>query len=86
MRRIQREKRYLYIKYKAIDRANLQHETSDHHALENSPFRHNDVYAGEWSHEQMYAFIEDFEKTKRKRRVIRKSFDIIPTIDDVLIN
>lgn len=82
VRRIQKEKRYLFIKYKAIDNANIQQETSDHQNSDSSP-RHHDIYSGEWSHEQMYAFIEDFETTKRKKRTVRKSQDKINTIDDV---
>jgi DNA-directed RNA polymerase specialized sigma24 family protein len=83
VRRIKKEKRHMYICYKAIDHANIQQETSGRQSHDQVN-RHHDVYSGEWSHEQMYAFIEDFEKNKRRKRVARKiKMGLAPTNDGV---
>jgi len=84
VRRIQKEKRFLYTKYKVIEHANLNQETTD--KQEHDAPRRNDVYSGEWSQEQMYDFMEDFENFKRKKRIRRKAnaelLESVPTIDN----
>lgn len=69
IRRIQKEKKYLYTKYAAIERANLLDETSEvQEADKNSGSRYNsDIQYGEWSQEQMETFMNEFEETKRRK-------------------
>lgn len=68
LRRIQKEKRYLYTKYKATENANIFGETSD--VQENDIMNHYDdgVKHSEWSQEYMSTFITDFEENKRRKR------------------
>ena len=66
LRRIQKEKKFLYTKHAARQFAqitggmtnNQEHDT-EHRA---------DIQYGEWSQEQMLRFMEEFEEHKRKRR------------------
>lgn len=86
VRRIQKEKRFLYTKYKVIEHVNLNQETTDKQEHDGWPARRNDVYSGEWSQEQMCDFMEDFENFKRKKRIRRKANDelleSVSTIDN----
>jgi len=70
IRRIQKEKKYLYTKYAAIEKANLLDETSSLHASEKGTgVRYNsDIQYGEWSQEQMEQFMADFEESRKKKR------------------
>jgi hypothetical protein len=72
IRRIQKEKKYLYTKFAATEMANLNDMTSA--TQESDDNRYNDgIKHGEWTAEQMERFMEDFEnkmkikKTKSKR-------------------
>ncbi len=73
LRRIQKEKKYLYTKYKASENTNLFGETSDKHSYDqvigsgyNDKIKYN-----EWSEEYMNDFIENFEEHKRKKKKIK---------------
>lgn len=68
LRRIQKEKRYLYTKYKATENANIFGETSD--VQENDIMSHYDdgVKHSEWSQEYMSDFITNFEENKRRKK------------------
>ena len=70
IRRIQKEKKYLYTKYAAIEKANFLDETSALHDSEkNSGVKYNsDIQYGEWSQEQMEQFMADFEESRKKKR------------------
>lgn len=70
IRRIQKEKKYLYTKYAAIEKANFLDETSALHGSErNSGVKYNtDIQYGEWSQEQMEQFMADFEESRKKKR------------------
>ena len=70
VRRIQKEKKYLYTKYAAIERANLTDATAELHESEkNTGVRYsNDIQYGEWSQEQMENFMSDFEQSRRRKR------------------
>jgi len=70
VRRIQKEKRYQYTKYKMIERANLMEETVDRQDGDTeSRGRHSqEVSQSEWTKEQMYTFMNEFESFKRKKR------------------
>lgn len=68
IRRIQKEKKYLYTKYAAINRANIEHETSDlQHQDKDIQYRDSIQY-GEWSQEQMHEFMAEFEKKNKKKK------------------
>ena len=68
LRRIEKEKKYLYTKYKATEHVNtfgLGTSTQDH----DSGTNFNDgVKYGEWTEEHIAEFIENFEENKRKKR------------------
>ena len=70
IRRIQKEKKYLYTKYAAIERANLINETAELHESEKGTnVRYDaDVQYGEWSQEQMEQFMSDFEESRHRKR------------------
>ena len=72
VRRIQKEKEYLYTKLAMTRRANLTRMTSAHQADDES--REITIDSGEWTEQHMSEFMEDFE-TKRgikKTRTRRK--------------
>lgn len=79
IRRIQKEKKYLYTKYAAIERANLMDETSEvQDADKRSGSRFNDdVSYGEWSQEQMERFMTSFDESRKNRRKRKKAVDKI---------
>lgn len=79
IRRIQKEKKYLYTKYAAIERANLMDETSEvQEADKRSGSRFNDdVSYGEWSQEQMERFMTSFDESRKNRRKRKKAVDKI---------
>jgi hypothetical protein len=68
LRRIQKEKKYLYTKYKATENANLLGETADRQEQDIGKDYNDGIKQGEWSEEYMSNFIENFEETKRKKR------------------
>jgi DNA-directed RNA polymerase specialized sigma24 family protein len=76
LRRIQKEKRYLYTKYKATENANIFGGTSD--VQENDIMSHYDdgIKHNEWSQEYMSDFIENFEANKRRKKKTTR-----PTLD-----
>lgn len=70
VRRIQKEKKYLYTKYVATSIAEITNMTTGRQEADDSVHK-NDLQYGEWTQEQMLRFMEDFERTKRrKKRVI----------------
>ena len=77
IRRIQKEKKYLYTKYAAIERANLMDETSDvQESDKRSGSRFNDdVSYGEWSQEQMDRFMTSFDESRKNRKKRKKAVD-----------
>lgn len=77
IRRIQKEKKYLYTKYAAIERANLLDETSE---MQDSDKRsgarfNDDVSYGEWSQEQMEKFMNAFDESRKSRKKKKKTID-----------
>jgi hypothetical protein len=77
IRRIQKEKKYLYTKYAAIERANLMDETSevqDHDKRAGTRFN-DDISYGEWSQEQMEKFMTSFDESMKKRKKRKKAVD-----------
>jgi len=67
IRRIQKEKKYLYTKHTMTQMAELNNQTNDTQAHDSTVYKINLQY-GEWSQGQMLAFMEEFEQNKRKRR------------------
>ncbi len=77
IRRIQKEKKYLYTKYAAIERANLMDETSEvqeHDKRAGTRFN-DEVSYGEWSQEQMERFMTSFDESMKKRKKKKKAVD-----------
>jgi hypothetical protein len=77
LRRIQKEKKYLYTKYAAIEKANVFDETSE---MQDSDRRSgvrfsDDVQYGEWSQEQMERFMTNFDESRKNRKKKRKAID-----------
>ena len=68
LRRIQKEKKYLYTKYKATEDANIFGETSDRQGHDTGQNYNDSVKYGEWTEEYMAEFIENFEENKRKKK------------------
>lgn len=67
IRRIQKEKKYLYTKFVAIEDANLNDMTSATQSSDNNRYA-DEIKYGEWSSEQMGKFMSDFQD-KLKLRV-----------------
>jgi len=67
IRRIQKEKKYLYTKYAAIENANLNDMTSAKQSSDTNTYNDNVKY-GEWSNEQMNTFMSEFEKKMNVRK------------------
>lgn len=74
IRRIQKEKKYLYTKYAAIRNANIQHETAELQDHDSGMNYKDGIQYGEWSNEQMESFMSEFEKKKNiKKKKTAKS-------------
>lgn len=85
LRRIQKEKKYLYTKYAAIERANLLDETSEMQETDKragSRFN-DDVSYGEWSQEQMERFMASFDENRRHKKKKRKKA-VDNTVDNII--
>lgn len=67
IRRIQKEKKYLYTKHVATQIAEITNMTSDSQDHDTGKYKGDNGH-GEWSQEQMQRFMEEFETSKRKRR------------------
>jgi len=68
LRRIQKEKKHLYTKYKLADEiniTNMNYDTQDH---DGGTDYVNKSKADEWSRDHIDVFIENFEETKRRKR------------------
>ena len=72
LRRIQKEKKYLYTKYAAIGRANITHETSQLQDHDRGRNYNDQIQYGEWSQEQMDTFMSDFEKKIISKKKIKQ--------------
>lgn len=72
LRRIQKEKKYLYTKFKASEHINVFQQTSDRQEHDKNIDFSDDIKYNEWTQEYMSEFIENFEEHKRrkKKRVI----------------
>ena len=68
LRRIQKEKKYLYTKFKASENANVFDETADVQAHDQGVDFNDEIKYNEWTQEYMADFIENFEECKRKKK------------------
>ena len=68
LRRIQKEKKYLYTKYKASENTNIFIGTSDRQEHDAGENYDDGIKMSEWSEEYMTTFIENFENHKRKKK------------------
>lgn len=78
LRRIHKEKKYLYTKFKASENANIFDETADRQEHDKGIDYNDDIKYNEWTQEYMSEFIENFEETKRrkkKRRVVHEYYE-----------
>ena len=67
LRRIQKEKKLLYTKYKMTEQVNLMNLTSDTQEHDSGQDFGDNIKMSEWSTEYMNNFIEEFEATKRRK-------------------
>lgn len=74
LRRIQKEKAYLYTKHAVTSMMEINSITSDRQAGDVTSYREEKLH-GEWSNEQMLRFMEEFETKKRKSRKPKKEKD-----------
>ena len=68
LRRIQKEKKHLYTKYKATEDANIFGETSDRQDHDHGYDYNDTMKYNEWTEEYMAEFIENFEENKRRKK------------------
>lgn len=70
LRRIQKEKKYLYTKFKATENANLMGETADVQGHDVSGNFDSDIKSSDGAQEYMSDFIKNFENSKTKKKVV----------------
>ena len=68
LRRIQKEKKYLYTKFKASENINIFGETSEVQEHDKKVDFSDDIKYNEWTQEYMSEFIENFEEHKRRKK------------------
>jgi DNA-directed RNA polymerase specialized sigma24 family protein len=68
LRRIQKEKKYLYTKYKATENANILGATSDRQTHDKSVNYGDDIKQSSGSQEYMTEFIENYETAERNKK------------------
>ena len=68
LRRIQKEKKYLYIKYKASEHMTIFGEVTDRQEHDHNEDYNDGIKYGEWTEEYMAEFVENFEEHKRRKR------------------
>ena len=71
LRRIEKEKKYLYTKYAMTQKAQILDEVSENQNNDDSGQK-GSMQQSEWSSEQMSRFMDDFEKKNRKKAVKKK--------------
>ena len=73
LRRIQKEKKNLFVKFKLSENVNLFDTTVDKQAHDTSQNFKDEIKVSEWTQEYMGRFIDDFEKKKRRKIKKRKA-------------
>jgi len=79
LRRIAKEKKYLYTKFKLSENIKLQRLVSDIQEHDDKNYNTSSSKTNEWSTEYIDDFIENFEENKRKRG----KFTIMP-VDNII--
>ena len=82
LRRIQREKKNLYIKYKVTENANIFDLTADKTLAGADSKADTSIKQGEWSEDFMNEFVSQFEDHKRRKKKKRLSVDQFMEIDE----
>jgi len=75
LRRIQKEKKNLFVKFKLSEHTNLFDTTveqQEHDTKKDGRFK-DEIKVSEWTQEYMNRFIDEFEKNKRKKVKKRKA-------------
>jgi DNA-directed RNA polymerase specialized sigma subunit len=67
LRRIQKEKKLLYVKYKMTENVNVMNMTSERQGHDIGSNFDDSIKMSEWSSDYMSNFIKDFEETKRRK-------------------
>ena len=68
LRRIEKEKKQLYTKYKVTEHAQSYSLNQTSHSHDGSSDHGTSARAGEWSQDYMHRFIGDFEESRRKKK------------------
>lgn len=72
VRRIKKEKKHLYTKFKATEEADIMNLTSDAQPQDRGKVYDDGIKRGEWSQEFVENFIRDFEETNSRPKKKRK--------------
>ncbi|MDA8977556.1 sigma factor for late transcription [bacterium] len=67
LRRIQKEKKNLYVKIKFSEHTNVLGDTADTQGHDSGNDYNDNVKYGEWTEDYMARFVEDFEENKRRK-------------------
>lgn len=67
LRRIEKEKKYLYTKFKASEHISVLGSTAERQQQDMGENFNDDIKYNEWTEEYMSDFIENFEQTKRRK-------------------
>jgi hypothetical protein len=67
LRRIQKEKKNLYVKIKYSEHTNVMGDTADRQSHDGGKDYNDDMKYSEWTEEYMARFVEDFEANKRRK-------------------
>lgn len=67
LRRIQKEKKLLYVKYKLTENVNIMQMTSDRQDHDTGRYFNESIKMTDYTEEYVSNFIEDFEENKRKK-------------------
>jgi hypothetical protein len=76
LRKIEKEKKVLYAKFKSIEKVNLANDLDKSGGFQ----YHDNIKVSEWSQEYMGKFITDFEenrRTKKKKALAKKGLEVI---------
>ena len=73
LRRIQKEKKHLFVKFKMTEQTNLFDTTAATQEHDNTKNFKDEIKVSEWTQQYMNEFISDFETNKRRKIKKRKA-------------
>ena len=73
LRRIQKEKKHLFVKFKMTEQTNLFDKTAETQEHDNARNFKDEIKVSEWTQQYMNEFISDFETNKRRKIKKRKA-------------